>query len=129
MPGQCRRLIARSLNVLNRFANLTEQEIYKAFAKAADGEPVILSFSSRDFRHIGPEVEYARYLLETVCGDVFGPQPFFAIKTRSNRYIHDNLDCSTDQRSWRYVFDVESIWPEDVCAIGVGTVCSIFYRS
>jgi hypothetical protein len=58
--------------------------------------------------------------VDTRAGTVFGPQPFLAIQTRSQRFIHDNLDFSTDLRSWRYVFDADSILPEDVVAIGVG---------
>ena len=58
--------------------------------------------------------------INTKQGKVFGPQPFLAIKTRSQRFIHDNLDFSTDLNAWRYVFDVESVLPHDVEAVGVG---------
>ncbi len=60
------------------------------------------------------------FRIDTVHGEVFGPQPFLAIKTRSRRFIHDNLDFSTDLKSWRYVFDEESVLPDDVAAVGVG---------
>ena len=53
-------------------------------------------------------------------GEVFGPQPFFALKTRAGRFIHDNLDFGLDGQSWRYVFDHETVPGFDLAAIGVG---------
>lgn len=172
-PGQCRRWIARALNVLNRFANIDASEVEKAFSRAGRGQPTLLAIASHDFRDLAPEVDYFRGLLadvsrrypdvpfkyceareafravaynsahgpplelrvslerdhagrpraltvDTVQGRVFGPQPFLAIKTRSQRFIHDNLDFSTDLRSWRYVFDVETVLPEDLAMVGIG---------
>lgn len=58
--------------------------------------------------------------IDTLAGQVFGPQPFLAIKTKSQRVIHDNLDFGTDSKSWSYVFDVETILPDDLSAVGVG---------
>ena len=40
---------------------------------------------------------------------IFGPQPFFAIKTRCGKYYHDNLDFQKSFKSWTYVFDEQSI--------------------
>ena len=51
----------------------------------------------------------------------FGPQPFFAIKTSSGEYLHDNLDFQKPFRSWSYVFDENSIQLEAVEKIGIGT--------
>jgi len=173
LPGNCRRLIARALNVLNRFGNLTKGEVEKAFIQANNGEPALLAIASHDFRDLRPEVDFFRNLIvevakdfpdvkfkfcdakeamqnvvyegniapalelklnlekntaglphvltiETVNGKIFGPQPFFAAKLRSQRFIHDNFDFSLDQKTWRYVFDEESILPDDVEAIGIG---------
>lgn len=172
LPGACRRWIARALNILNRFANLTAVEVEKAFRQAQEGHPTLLAIASHDFRDLGAEAECLHKTLvdtqakfpdvkfryceaieafravahdgvageplklqvrlhrqpdgkptsltvDTVRGRVFGPQPFLAIATRSRRFVHDNLDFSTDLRSWRYVFDAESVVPEDVAAIGV----------
>jgi hypothetical protein len=58
--------------------------------------------------------------IDTLRGKVFGPQPFLAIKTRSRRFIHDNLDFSTDLKSWRYAFDAETVLPDDLAAVGIG---------
>lgn len=63
MPGNCRRWIARSLNVLNRFANLDETEVEKAFVQAQSGQPTLLGVASHDFRDLRPEVDFVRHML------------------------------------------------------------------
>lgn len=174
LEGNCRRWIARSLNVLNRFGNMDQQEIQKAFDQARDGRAPLLALASHDYRDLTTEVDHFRDMLaevmkcnpdikvrfceareafnevigakarsneklklrldlkrddhglpnsltiETIEGKVFGPQPFLAIKTRSQRFIHDNLDFSMDLRSWRYVFDSETVLPTDLAAVGIG---------
>jgi hypothetical protein len=173
VAGNCRRYIARALNILSRFANLEQAEVDKAFHQADDGRPALLAIATHDFRDLAPEAEalsamladaakrfpdvrfryseavdamravahggatgdalelnialerdgggtpvYAR--IETVRGQVFGPQPFLAIETRSGRVLHDNLDFGLDGRSWRYALDLETVPGDDLAAIGVG---------
>lgn len=57
--------------------------------------------------------------IATVKGEVFGPQPFLAVKTKSGRFIHDNFDFGMSLREWSYVFDNNSIRANDVDIIGV----------
>ena len=52
-------------------------------------------------------------------GKVFGPQPFLAIETRSRRFLHDNLDFSTEGGRWFYAFHDDTLPLEDVARIGV----------
>ena len=67
--------------------------------------------------------EKNNYYLEvkTLKGEVFGPQPYLAIKTRSGRYIHDNFDFGLDGKSWHYSFDVDTVHSDDVIKIGVAS--------
>ncbi len=58
--------------------------------------------------------------IATLSGQVFGPQPFLAIETRAGRLIHDNLDLGITPGQWHYVFDHETVLPEDCAAVGVG---------
>jgi len=60
-----------------------------------------------------------RLSIKTLQSEVFGPQPFLAIKTKGNRFIHDNLDFGTDGKSWYYVFDDHTVIPSDIDTIGV----------
>jgi hypothetical protein len=52
---------------------------------------------------------------------VFGPQPFFAIKTREGRYFHDNLDVIEPRQKWSYILDDQTIPLEQVLKLGVGS--------
>jgi len=183
VPGDCRRSIGRSLNVLSRIASIDQPEVDKAFARAAGGAPTLMSVCSHDHRDFEPEVEHLRGLIAsaarkfpdvkfeytdalsafrkvlwpdgapgealdleltfhpaadgdvpfievaTARGQVFGPQPFLAIETRSRNFIHDNLDFSPCRRRWFYAFHGDTLPLDDVARIGVaagdaqGNVC------
>ncbi len=64
MPGNCRRSIARALNVLARLGNLNQVEVDRAFARADCGLPTIMGIASHDFRDLGREVEFVRNLIQ-----------------------------------------------------------------
>ena len=171
--GNCRRVIGRALNVLNRIASIDQVEMDKAFRRSADGKPALVGIASHDFRDLETEVDFLRDLvakssqkypdvkfhfceaadafrrmiapegagepaldleltlhpvvdndvpfLEIVAkqGKVFGPQPFLAIETRSRRFLHDNLDFSTEGDRWFYAFHDDTLPLEDVARIGV----------
>lgn len=55
----------------------------------------------------------------TVDNDIFGPQPFLAIKTKDGRYIWENFDVSIPKREWSYTFDTNTIALNDVDTIGI----------
>jgi hypothetical protein len=58
--------------------------------------------------------------LSVVAGhDIFGPQPFFALKTVCGRYLHDNLDLQRPRREWSYVFDEQTFPIEALARVGV----------
>jgi len=63
VPGDCRRYIARALNIMNRFANLDDVETEKAFRRADGGAPTMLCIATHDFRDLVPEVDTLRALL------------------------------------------------------------------
>ena len=41
--------------------------------------------------------DFARLTIKVTQGDVFGPQPFLAIKTKKGRFINDNFDFSSNK--------------------------------
>lgn len=57
--------------------------------------------------------------VKTTKGEVFGPQPYLAIKTSGGRFIHDNFDFGLDGNSWSYVFDADSVLSSDLDAVGI----------
>lgn len=52
--------------------------------------------------------------------NIFGPQPFLAIKTTQGQYYHDNFDFYKPYH-WTYSFDRNTIYPEAIDKIGVAS--------
>lgn len=75
VPGQCRRWIARCLNIGTRYRLLTEGEIRQAFQEASEGRPVVLAFTNHDFRDMRPDIQEVRDTLARVSVD-FPHVPF-----------------------------------------------------
>ena len=63
LPGNCRRLVARCLNMSGAFSVLDRAEVDKAFARAASGLPTIMACTNHDFRDMAPEVDRVRSLV------------------------------------------------------------------
>jgi hypothetical protein len=61
-PGACRRAIARCLYLGGRYFRVTQDEVDKAFARAAR-EEVVLAFTHHDFRDIVPDVTDVQWML------------------------------------------------------------------
>lgn len=76
VPGDCRRWIARCLNVGTRLRLLSEQDVELAFEEAAQGKPVVLAITNHDFRDIRPDIDRTRELMAGVA------RRYPAIKTR-----------------------------------------------
>jgi len=81
-----------------------------------DQKPLKLSITFHPEKP-GEDVPFVE--IRAAQGSVFGPQPFLAIKTRANRYIHDNLDFAVDSGIWYYAFHGDTLPLEDVLEIGV----------
>jgi len=61
--------------------------------------------------------------------NIFGPQPFLAIKTVTGRYYWDNFDWGDKENVWYYTLDEHTFLPEMLDTVGVaandqyGNVC------
>ena len=67
IEGNCRRWIARSLNVGTRYNLLTEKDVEQAFKEAQKGKSTVLSINNHDHRDMRPDIDYVRALLEVVA--------------------------------------------------------------
>ncbi|CAA6605836.1 conserved hypothetical protein [Rhodospirillaceae bacterium LM-1] len=63
----------------------------------------------------------SRVNVEVSEGKIFGPQPFLAVRSRSKRIIHDNMNYWRSLNDFNYIFDSDSILPSDVDTIGIAT--------
>ena len=66
-------------------------------------------------------IEGNRLIVESIGGELFGPQPFLALMTRDGRVFHDNLDMQVPRRSWTYVLDALTLKPTTLSRVGVGS--------
>ena len=62
--GNCRRWIARVLNVGTRLAVLNQKEVNKAFEQKKSGKNAILAFTNHDFRKMGDDFENVYKMLK-----------------------------------------------------------------
>ena len=51
-------------------------------------------------------------------GEIFGPQPFLAIKTKEGKYYWENFDF-LDENVWSFTFDTEHASLDLIDSIGV----------
>lgn len=75
VPGNCRRWIGRGLNVMNRVASVDQNEMDKAFARAAAGQPSLVGVVGHDWRNLDPEVDFLRGLIRR-SSEKFPSVPF-----------------------------------------------------
>jgi hypothetical protein len=62
-----------------------------------------------------------RLIVEIKQGEIFGPQPFLALKTKDGKFYHDNFDFIIPNKVWAYVFDSQTIDINSLASIGVGS--------
>ncbi|KKL18956.1 hypothetical protein LCGC14_2470320, partial [marine sediment metagenome] len=133
--GECRRWIARCLNMEARHSEITIDDIRDGFERVVSGKSTIISFTNHDFRDMKSEIIKIRNMIKIVSeefsnvkfkysnaleamrgvirnfdlerpefslnveernkisiinikskNEIFGSQPFFALKTRDNHY-------------------------------------------
>jgi hypothetical protein len=60
-PGNCRRGIARCLNLGGRYACITQAEVDKAFASSGN---VVMAFTNHDFRDVAADVQSMQVMLK-----------------------------------------------------------------
>lgn len=59
--------------------------------------------------------------VEIEKGEIFGAQPYLAIKTKSGQYFHDNFDFGEFKKEYYYTFDRHTIYIENVDRIAVAS--------
>ncbi len=60
LPGNCRRWIARCIDIFTRARELSQAEVDKAFERSARGLPALMAFNNHDVRDMAYEVDFIR---------------------------------------------------------------------
>lgn len=169
VPGNCRRWIARCLNMSARLNEITLEDFREGFQRAREGHRALISFTNHDFRDMKPDINRVRGMIRQVSreypevefiysnavsamrgvlnlkpslpgmelkfepypqknqallkvtagGNIFGPQPFLAVKTVTGFYYWDNLDF-VGEKEWGYFFDWNSFNLDSLDKVGIG---------
>ena len=96
-------------------------DVLVKFSGAEEAATSLLGFGDKPPLRFGVRFLENRFVVEVVEGEIFGPQPFLAIKTKEGHYYHDNLDVVEPRRKWAYTLDAQTIMMECVMEIGVGS--------
>lgn len=85
----------------------------------------ILGYNNTDFVEEGLmfniELLGNKLLIQIEKGELFGPQPYLAVKTKSGVYFHDNLDFGSDKNYFTYTFDSYTVEISNVEIIKVAS--------
>lgn len=92
--GNCKRIIARCLNMNTRARNITEQDFEQAFSEARAGKNQLVSFTDHDFRDICFDVKLMREMILKVseryldvefefCNAVEGMRKYLGLEAKS----------------------------------------------
>lgn len=103
-------------NVPYKFARATEA-FQQTLGLSANSIPALELSMELDAT---PEDDVPNLTVRTVSGEVFGPQPFLAIETHGQRFIHDNFDFDIEDGTWFYAFHSDTLPLNDVHRIGIG---------
>ena len=90
---------------------------------AAAKEHLTQTAQLQDQQNLQLKMQLDGQQLTVTCmsGQCFGPQPFLAYKSRDGRYIHDNFDFQTPEKSWTYMFDSQTQNIDQVLQISIGS--------
>lgn len=124
------RNLETEVDYVRELINMTKSkypDVKFKFCNSLDGFRNYLGYSETNIEPIklkvvlnkNPKNDVPNISIKTIRGKVFGPQPFLAIQTKSNRFIHDNLDFSTNAGEWSYAFHEDTLPLEDISNIGV----------
>jgi hypothetical protein len=91
------------------------------YAGAEEAAISLMGYGNKPAPKLGIHLVGNRFIVEVLEGEIFGPQPFLAIKTKELQYFHDNLDVIEPQKKWTYVLDDQTVQIANVAQIGVGT--------
>ena len=91
------------------------------YSGAEEAAIALMKFENKPAPKLTLNLDGQRAIIEVVEGEIFGPQPFLAIKTKEGNYYHDNLDVIHSKKKWSYVFDDQTFELDNIAKIGVGT--------
>ena len=118
-----RDISADVVTVLGYLRDVKKQfpDIKIKYAGAESAAVMASGFADKPNLELSVRIEDNRFFVEVVTGNIFGPQPYLAIRSKEGRYFHDNLDVIEPSRKWSYVLDDQTIQLRHISKIGAGS--------
>ena len=91
------------------------------FAGAEDAAVSLMGYGNKPAPKLLINLVGNRLVVEVLEGEIFGPQPFLAIKTKEGYYYHDNFDVIEPREKWAYVLDEQTVQMSNISKVGIGT--------
>ena len=91
------------------------------YAGAEDAAVALMGYGNKPVPKLSIRLDGNKFYVELIEGEIFGPQPFLAIKTREGNFHHDNLDVIEPRKKWVYVLDDQTLQKTCISKIGVGS--------
>tara|TARA_B100000035_G_scaffold17696_1_gene14166 strand:- start:9979 stop:11307 length:1329 start_codon:yes stop_codon:yes gene_type:complete len=114
-------------NDLNELKNIISQirikypDVKICFAGAEEAAIKHLNYEEKDKLDIALSINKNIITVEIKSGEIFGSQPFLAIKDKKNNYYHDNFDVVINRKKWIYVLDNQTINKKSIKTIAIGS--------
>jgi len=122
------REMSVEINEFREMLNIVTQkypEIRFRFSESVDAFRQVLGYSPYEVEKNSIDLDVTlkdnNLLVDTLNGEIFGPQPYLAFKTKNGEYFHDNFDFLTPKKSFSYVFDENTIPLENIESIAVAS--------
>lgn len=96
-------------------------DVLLKYAGAEEAAISLMGYGDQPPPRLAFELINNRLIVEVLDGEIFGPQPFLAIKTKEGHYYHDNFDIIEPKRKWSYVFDEQTMPFTNLTKVGVAT--------
>jgi len=95
------------------------------FSETVDAFRSVIGYDNKEVNEnalkLGAKIEENILTVNVENGEIFGPQPYLAIKTRNGNYFHDNFDFQDYKKSFSYVFDDYTIQLDCVESISIAS--------
>lgn len=95
-------------------------DVLLKYAGAEEAAISLMGYGENPAPILGLELINNRLIVEVLEGEIFGPQPFLAIKSGEGSYYHDNLDVIEPRRKWSYIFDEQTMPVASLSKVAVG---------
>jgi hypothetical protein len=86
-------------------------EVRYSFSKAVNAFQSVLNLTDIEKNKIdlASDIHENVVSVKVVDGELFGPQPYLAIKTKNGDYIHDNMDFGEFKKEYFYTLDIHTV--------------------